>query len=104
MSNLQKLQDAIHTKYPDLTKVNSADLVHFIEEYTEQEKEEYKKLKSNKALTFGKHKGFTVAQINATEKGADYLGWLLSQSWLTEDKFAGLINDIKALGIKKRGA
>lgn len=89
--SINKLLEAIRTDF--IFEDNTAEnLMIFIEDYAEKDREQYQKNKENKALTFGKYKGYTVKELSLTMKGKDYLGWLLNQTWCTEDKF-GYIHD-----------
>ena len=74
--SLNKLLEAIRTEFifEDNTSEN---LMIFIEDYAEKDREQYQKNKENKALTFGKYRGYTVKELSLTMKGKDYLGWLL---------------------------
>ena len=74
----------------------------FIEDYSKKESEQYRKNKENKALTFGKWKGFTVKELSVSDKGKAYLEWLLSQTWCSEDKFGYIHDECKLLKITKK--
>ena len=74
----------------------------FIDEYLENEKREYENNKSNGKITFGKYKGYSVKELALTDKGKDYLQWLMSQEFFSEQKFPDLHNELKILKIKKK--
>ena len=103
---LNKLKDAILDEFPtvdqDNNTVSGVLLFQFIEKYCEEDRKQYETNKANKALTFGKWKGFTCKELSMTEKGKDYLGWLLSQKWCSEDKFGYIHEECKELNIKKK--
>lgn len=98
---LNKLLEAIRTDFifEDNTPEN---LMIFIEDYAEKEQKQYQKNKENKALTFGKYKNYTVKELSLTMKGKDYLSWLLSQTWCTEDKFAYIHEECAKYKISKK--
>ena len=50
-------------------------------------------------LLFGKFKGKTVSELQRTEKGRQYISWLLRQEWFTENKFSAIY---KALDASKK--
>ena len=74
----------------------------FIDEYMENEKKEYESNKQNGKITFGKYRGYSVKELASSEKGKDYLQWLMAQTFFTEDKFQDLHKELKILGIKKK--
>jgi hypothetical protein len=74
----------------------------FIDEYLENEKKEYENNRQNGKLTFGKYRGYSIKELALTEKGKDYLQWLLAQAFFTEDKFSDLHKELKELKIKKK--
>ena len=74
----------------------------FIDEYMENEKREYDNNKSNGKITFGKYKGYSVKELALSEKGKDYLQWLMAQTFFTEDKFPDLHKELRELKIKKK--
>jgi len=96
--SLAKFQTALYAEFPELNQ----EIIKFVEDYIDAEKATYNKNKENKALQFGKYKGYTVKELSLTQKGKDYLQWLLAQTWLTEEKFPDVYNECKALGIKKK--
>jgi hypothetical protein len=81
---------------------NNTTIIDFLDEYIEAEDEKYRKNKQNKALTFGKWKGFTIKELSVSEKGKSYLEWLLAQAWCDEEKFGFIHEECKALNIKKK--
>ena len=103
----QKLYDAMNNKVMEEHETEKETtvegLMDFAREYVDQQRVEYEENKSKKALTFGKWKGFKVAELAQTEKGRSYLTWLLSQTWCTEDKFKYIHDGCSQAGIKKRG-
>lgn len=110
---LRKLIDAIDEQFDEnsiengvqSTRLHTAkakDLYDFINNYYEEDQKQYQKNKENKALTFGRWRGFTVKELAVSEKGKDYLSWLLSQTWCTPDKFGYIHEECKALNIKKK--
>ena len=103
MSVLKKLRSALIEKTSD-TDMNSAQIMDFIDEYIEDEQKKYEVLKGKKAITFGKWRGFTVKEVAATAKGKDYLSWLISQTWCTEDKFQYIYDGCKESGVVKKKA
>jgi hypothetical protein len=74
----------------------------FIDEYLENEKKQYDANKQNGKITFGKYKGYSVKELALTDKGKDYLQWLMAQTFFTEDKFPDLHKELKDLKIKKK--
>ncbi len=74
----------------------------FIDEYMENEKKEYNNNKQNGKLTFGKYRGYSVKELALTEKGKEYLQWLLAQTFFTVDKFPDLHKELNDLKIKKK--
>ena len=98
---LNKLISAINQDF-DLESSSASELLNFIENYAEKDREQYQKNKENKALTFGKYKGYTVKELSLTMKGKDYLGWLLGQTWCTEDKFAYIHDECTKYKISKK--
>jgi len=74
----------------------------FIDEYLENEKKEYNNNKQNGKLTFGKYRGYSIKELALTQKGKEYLEWLMSQTFFTEDKFSDLHKELKELKIKKK--
>jgi hypothetical protein len=103
---LNKLRMAIIEEFPTIDmegdSTSSIRLLEFIDKYIEEDQAAYQKNKANKALTFGKWKGFTVKELSVSEKGASYLSWLLSQTWCDESKFGYIHEECKALNIKKK--
>ena len=94
--------DSLNEKVNSTPEMGKQDVLSWIQAYIEEQQETYSKNKENKALTFGKYKGYTVKELSLTPKGRDYISWLLNQQWFVEDKFATLYEEIKAVGIKKK--
>lgn len=99
---LQQLLNHLDTAFPDLnsSEITGKQIYDEILNFKNLEDEKYKALKTERRVTFGKFKGFTISELCKTPKGKDYCRWLLSQSWFTE-KFTDLIEDIQKEGIKK---
>lgn len=74
----------------------------FIDEYMENERKEYDNNKCNGKITFGKYKGYSVKELALTEKGKDYLQWLMSQEFFSDQKFPDLHKELRELKIKKK--
>ena len=72
-----------------------------IQEFEVQEQAKYTDMKKDNKLTFGKYRGYTPKELALTEKGKEYLSWLLTQDWVLE-KRESLVVQIKELGIKKK--
>jgi len=100
MSTLQKLLNHLDEKFLDISKHTAQDVIDEIETYRAQKDEEYKKLKKENKLLFGKYKGYTIEELTKTLKGTDYCRWLLKQAWFDE-KFTDLIQEMAKYGIKK---
>jgi len=98
---LNKLVEAINQDF-DLEGNSASELLNFIENYAEKDREQYQKNKENKALTFGKYKGYTVKELSLTMKGKDYLGWLLNQTWCSEEKFGYIHEECTKYKISKK--
>jgi hypothetical protein len=79
----------------DIEGMTSTELKTFIIEYAEEVALKYNKDRTDRKLTFGKHKGYTVEELSLTVKGKDYLRWLLKQSWCTEDRFEYIYEDAR---------
>ena len=84
---LQKLKVSITDFIVDNPDAEKQDLLNHIFQYIDADYKTYQSNKANDLLTFGKYKSHSVAQILELPKGRDYLKWLLSQTWMTEDKF-----------------
>ena len=97
---LTTLSNAMRQFYDD-NDPTSSELLDFVDNYITAENAKYKTAVANNLVTFGKFKGFSVEQVVASPKGTDYLMWLMSQQWFTEDKFPGLIAEIKKHTLKK---
>lgn len=93
-----KLQEALKVQFPELdTKVSE-----FINTYIDDIKEKKKELRNDGKLSFGKYKGFYPKELAETEAGRNYLTWLFSQEYFTQDKFGDLYDTLVELGIKKK--
>lgn len=55
-------------------------------------------------LTFGKYKGFLVADLYKMDAGKQYLTWLYSQSFFDAEKFPLLHKSLTELGTVKKKA
>ena len=93
--SLLKLKTAI--KNEDLTTYN--ELNDFINDYIDASVTEYKTNVKNNCLNFGKWKGMTIKEVCGSDKGKDYLTWLLKQSWFSEEKNSLLFDDLRTCGI-----
>ena len=101
--SLNKLLETLLSEFPeDDDDTDSSRVINFIKKYIETEQKNYTENKDNNKLTFGKFKGYSVKELALTDKGIDYLQWLLSQSWCTEDKFGMIYDECKKLNIKKK--
>ena len=98
MSAITKFTDAFFEQFPDVTEEQKAWAANYIEE----DSKAYNALKDTGKVTFGKYKGYSIAELNQAPKGAEYIGWLLNQLWFEESKFPTLFADIKRLNIKKK--
>jgi hypothetical protein len=98
---LRALIESINVDF-EIEDKSASELFDFIETYAQKEQEAYQKNKKNKALTFGRWKGFTIKELSVSDKGKSYLEWLLAQQWCSEDKFEFIHEECKALGIKKK--
>jgi len=98
--SLLKLKTALKTY---LTSTDSpsdvSQVVDFINDYVDASISEYKSNVKNNCINFGKWKGMTIKEVCASEKGKDYLTWLLKQSWFSEEKNALLFDDLRTCGV-----
>ena len=101
---LQRLNDSIDLKLLETPKMTAKALLAHIKDFTENEQKEYAKNNDTGALTFGKFRGMTVDELVQNETGKSYCSWLVSQSWLTPDKFPKLLDNLEAHGITKASA
>ena len=99
--SLNKLISAINQDF-DLENKSASELLDFITVYAEKDREQYQKNKQNRAIHFGKWKGFTIKELSVSDKGRSYVEWLLTQQWFEESKYPDLFEDIKACNIKKK--
>ena len=98
MSVITKFCDAMYEKFPEITE----DMKTWATNYIEEDSKKFKALKDDGKITFGKYKGYSIAELSQAPKGAEYIQWVLQQTWFTEDKFGTLFADIKRLNIKKK--
>lgn len=98
---LRRLVEELNAKY-DADNSTAKDILDFIDTFVEDEQKTYKKNKDNRALMFGKWKGFTIKELSVSDKGRSYVEWLLTQQWFEESKYPDLFEDIKACNIKKK--
>lgn len=98
--SLLKLKTALKTYLtsPD-SDVSTQSVVDFINVYIDASVSEYKSNVKNNCINFGKWKGMTIKEVCASEKGKDYLTWLLKQSWFSEEKNALLFDDLRTCGV-----
>ena len=100
--SLLKLKTALKTYLtsPDSpSDVSTQSVVDFINVYIDASVSEYKSNVKNNCINFGKWKGMTIKEVCASEKGKDYLTWLLKQSWFSEEKNALLFDDLRTCGV-----
>ena len=97
MSAITKFTDALYEKFPDITD----DMKAWAATYIEEDTKAYKALKDDGKFSFGKWRGYSVAELAQTPKGLEYCQWCLTQNWFEESKFPALFADIKRLNIKK---
>lgn len=102
--SIRKLIDAIDVKFPEPSEMVAAEIMAFIDNYAAENEQEYKKLRANGQLSFGKFRGYSIKELCLTPKGIDYVQWLLSCGWFTEDKYEALHADIKECGVTKKKA
>ena len=72
-----------------------------IDAFAENEEKKYEALRKDKKLSFGRYRGYTVKELSVSEKGREYLGWLVSQTWFIQ-KNQHLVDEINELGIKPK--
>ena len=98
--SLLKFKSALKTYLtsPD-SDVSTQSVVDFINVYIDASVSEYKSNVKNNCINFGKWKGMTIKEVCASEKGKDYLTWLLKQSWFSEEKNALLFDDLRTCGV-----
>lgn len=104
--SLLKLKTALKTYLERETSRSSpnsphdvSQVVDFINDYVDASVSEYKSNVKNNCVNFGKWKGMSIKEICASEKGKDYLTWLLKQSWFSEEKNALLFDDLRTCGV-----
>ena len=95
MSLTKMIEDleAVHT-YDGLADP-ARTIVDWLRNYVNEKTKEFKVNRESGKLTFGKYKGQTVGQVANLDKGLDYLGWILKQTWFSSDKFPSLHAQIK---------
>ena len=98
--SLQKLIEHLDKNFFNPAEHKGEEIYQAVLDFKKTQDEEYKKLKTENKLVFGKYKGFTVKELTKTMKGKDYCRWLLKQEWFTE-KFDDLIEEMAKYGIKK---
>ena len=98
MSQIQRLIENLGEKFEDISMVTGSEIYQAVEDFKKDEDDKYQKLKQEGKITFGKYKGYTIAEMQRTSKGKDYLRWLLQQTWFTE-KFTDLVEQIEAIPI-----
>lgn len=96
--SLVKFQTALHEEFPELGQ----EIATFLEVYIAKEKAEYKDNKKDNKLTFGKFKGYSILELSTLEKGKDYLQWVLSQTWVDDEKWAWFRDECKRLKVVKK--
>ena len=97
--SLLKLKTALKTYLTSNSPSDVTEVVDFINDYVDASVTEYKTNIKNNCLNFGKWKGMTIKEVCSSEKGKDYLSWLLKQSWFSEEKNALLFDDLRTCGI-----
>ena len=85
--------EAVHT-YDGLADPAKA-IVDWIRNYANEKNKEFLANRESGKITFGKYKGQTIEQVAKLDKGLDYLGWILRQTWFNSDKFPALYAQIK---------
>ena len=101
---LKRLNESIDLQMKETPKMSTKALLAHIKDFTETEQKEYAKNNDNGCLNFGKFRGMTVDELVQNETGKSYCSWLVSQSWLTPDKFPKLLDDLESHGITKASA
>ena len=102
MSAIKQLRETLVEKMIVNPDISVSGIMDSIDEFITEQDNQYQKNKDNKALTFGKWKGFTIKELSVSDKGKSYLEWLLSQQWCDEQKFGYIHEECKALNIKKK--
>lgn len=72
-----------------------------IDAFAEKSYQEYKQNQADGKITWGKYKGYTVKELNMTDKGKSYLQWMMGQDWVKQNK-PHVIDEIKGLGIRPK--
>lgn len=94
---LQDLKAYLLGECPDV--YNNA--VEWIDKFAEEETKKYREAKRDGKLTFGKYRGYTVKELNLTDKGKDYLQWLITQQWVKDSK-PHIIEEVTSLGVRPK--
>jgi hypothetical protein len=102
MSSLKALRTELIRRISDTDGMTPTSILDFIDDFIQAEDAKYQKNKQNRALSFGKFKGFTIKEVLAADKGKSYLEWLTQQQWFNSDKFPDLYDDIQTSGFKKK--
>ena len=100
MSVIQKFCDALYEQFPD----TSDEMKQWATDFIDRDSKEFAALKDTGKFTFGKWKGYSVAELAQTPKGLEYVQWCMGNAWFDESKFPTLFADIKRLNIKKTPA
>jgi hypothetical protein len=97
MSALTKFSEALYEQFPAITD----EMKEWVASYIEDDSKAFKALKDDGKISFGKWRGYSIAELAQTSKGLEYIQWCLAQTWFEESKFPALFADIKRLNIKK---
>ena len=97
MSVIAKFSEALYDQFPSI----SDEIKEWVANYIEEDAKAFNALKDTGKFSFGKWKGYSVAELAQTPKGLEYVQWCLQQAWFEESKFPTLHADIKRLNIKK---
>ena len=100
--SLAKFQEALIAEFNNCDDEQTKLILEFVAGYVQEDQKQYKEQKKNKQLTFGKYKGYSVKELSLTMKGKDYLRWLLTQTWCTEDKFSYIHEECELYNIKAK--
>ena len=96
--SLLKLKSALKV-FVEYEPKSVDEIVNFVNAYVDTSVSEYKTNIKNNCLQFGKWKGMTVKEICGSDKGKDYLQWLLKQAWFVEEKNEQLFTDLRSCGV-----
>ena len=75
--------------------VTTEQLMGFIDEYCEVDRQLYLKNKKDNKIPFGKFKGFSIEELYQSAKGKDYMSWLGKQTWFNEEKYYFTVKSMK---------